>query len=229
MPEQAFIDLSRPLHPGMPVFPEDPEVAFSPAAALEPWRVTRLSLGTHSGTHIDAASHYIPGGSTIDAYPLERFVLPARVVPVAAGEDQAIEWPDLAAALPDSLEGAAVLLHTGWDRHWGSPRALRHPFLSEAAAAGLVDRGAGLVGTDALNVDATEGGTTHAHAALLGADVLIVENLTGLEALDPGRSYLCAFVPLRIEGADGSPIRAFAFAGGAGATLPRRPQGAPLQ
>ncbi|HEX5642744.1 MAG TPA: cyclase family protein, partial [Thermoleophilia bacterium] len=144
MPERAFIDLSRPLHPGMPVFPEDPEVAFAPAAALEPWRVTRLSLGTHSGTHIDAASHYIPGGSTIDAYPLERFVLPSFVVPVAAGEDQAVEWPDLAATLPDSLDGAAVLLHTGWDRHWGSPRALRHPFLSEAAAAGLVDRGAGL-------------------------------------------------------------------------------------
>ena len=213
MREQAIIDLSRPLHPGMPVFPEDPEVAFEPATALEPWRVTRLTLGTHSGTHIDAASHFIPGGSTIDAYPLERFVLPAHVVAVAAGENQAAEWPDLAAALPDSLEGAAVLLHTGWDRHWGSPRALRHPFLSEAAAAGLVDRGAGLVGTDALNVDATEGGTTHAHAALLGADVLIVENLTGLDALEPGRPYTCAFVPLRIEGADGSPIRAFAFAG----------------
>lgn len=229
MREHDLIDLSRPLHAGMPVFPEDPEVAFAPAAALEPWRVTRLSLGTHSGTHIDAASHFVPSGSTIEVYPLERFVLPARVVPVAAGEDQAIEWPVLAAALPESLEGGAVLLHTGWDRHWGSPRALRHPFLSEAAAAGLVDRGTGLVGTDALNVDATEGGTTHAHAALLGADVLIVENLTGLDALQPGRPYLCAFVPLRIEGADGSPIRAFAFAGAAGATVPRLPQGAPLQ
>jgi kynurenine formamidase len=229
MREQTIIDLSRTLRPGMPVFPEDPEVAFAPAAALEPWRVTRLTLGTHSGTHIDAASHYIPDGPTIDAYPLERFVLPAHVVPVAAGEDQAVEWPDLAAALPDSLDGDAVLLHTGWDRHWGSPRALRHPFLSAAAAAGLVARGAGLVGTDALNVDATEGGTTHAHAALLGADVLIVENLTGLDALEPGRAYLCAFVPLRIEGADGSPVRAFAFAGGADATLPLRTQGAPLQ
>ena len=212
----------------MPVFPEDPEVAFAPAAALEPWRVTRLSLGTHSGTHIDAATHYIPGGSTIDAYPLERFVLPARVVPVAAGEDEAIEWPHLAAALPDALEGAAVLLHTGWDRHWGSARALRHPFLSAAAAAGLADRGVGLVGTNALNVDATEGGTTHAHAALLGADVLIVENLTGLEAL------VRPVLPVRLRAA--APrrrrrlaVRAFAFAGDAGATLPRRPQGAPLQ
>ena len=77
----------------------------------------------------------------------------------------------------------------------------------------LVERGAGLVGTDALNVDATQGGTIHAHAALLGADVLIVENLTGLGALAPGRPYTCAFVPLRLEGADGSPVRAYAFTG----------------
>ena len=106
-----------------------------------------------------------------------------------------------------------MLLHTGWDRFWGEPAAVRHPLPLRRGRGGLVERGAGLVGTDALNVDATEGGTTHAHATLLGADVLIVENLTGLEALEPGRPYTCAFVPLRIEGADGSPIRAFAFAG----------------
>jgi kynurenine formamidase len=220
MLERQLIDLSHPLHTGMPVFPEDPEVVLEPAGALAPWQVTGLRLGTHSGTHIDAASHFVPGGTTIDRYPLERFVLPAWVVPAVAGENQAIEWSSLAAALPDLLEGAAVLLHTGWDHHWGTPRALRHPFLSAAAAEGLVERGAGLVGTDALNVDATEGGTTHAHAALLGADVLIVENLTGLDALESGRTYLCVFVPLRIEGADGSPIRAFAFAGPAQGPLP---------
>ena len=210
-----IIDLSHPLRTGMPVFPQDPEVVLDPAAGPAPWRVTRLGMGTHSGTHIDAASHYVPGGTTIDGYPLERFVLPAHVVPVDAGEGEAIERLALAAALPDELEGAAVLLHTGWDAYWGDPRALRHPFLSEAAAEDLVARGAGLVGTDALNVDATEGGSTHAHAVLLGADVLIVENLTGLAALQPGRLYTCAFVPLRLEGADGSPIRAYAIAGDA--------------
>ena len=107
-----------------------------------------------------------------------------------------------------------MLLHTGWDRHWGDAEARCAPVSSARTpppASSL--SGVGLVGTDALNVDATEGGTTHAHAALLGADVLIVENLTGLDALTPGRPYTCAFVPLRIEGADGSPIRAYAFAG----------------
>jgi kynurenine formamidase len=207
----TMIDLSHAVRTDMPVFPGDPAVSLRPADALAPWRVTELTLGTHSGTHIDAAAHYVPGGTSIDLYPLERFVLPAYVVRVDAGGGSAIEWPSLAGLLPDDLTGSAVLLHTGWDRHWGDARAVYHPFLGEAAAAGLVERGVGLVGTDALNIDATEPATTHAHATLLGADVLVVENLTGLAALAPGRPYTCAFVPLKLAAADGSPIRAYAL------------------
>jgi arylformamidase len=215
MPEPAFIDLTQPVRTGMPVFPEDPEVVFEPAAALPPWRVTKLALGTHSGTHIDAASHYVPGGSTIDAYPLERFLLPGYVVPVEAAAGEAVPWAVLGAALPEDLTGHAVLLYTGWDRFWGEEAALDHPYLAEDAARALVGRGVTLVGTDAFNVDSSTAGTTHAHEILLGADVLIVENLTRLEVLEPGRPFTCAFVPLRLEGADGSPIRAFAFPGDA--------------
>jgi kynurenine formamidase len=213
MPEPALIDLTQPLRTGMPVFPEDPEVVFAPAAAMPPWRVTRLALGSHSGTHVDAAAHYVPGGTTIDAYPLERFLLPAHVVAAGAGAGEAVPWSRLAEALPADLSGRAVLLHTGWDMYWGQDAAFDHPYLAEDAARGLVERGVALVGTDAFNVDSSTTGTTHAHAILLGADVLLVENLTRLEALEPGRRYSCAFVPLRLQGADGSPIRAFAFAG----------------
>jgi arylformamidase len=215
MPDAAIIDLTQVVRPGMPVFPEDPEVAFEPAAAMPPWRVTKLALGTHSGTHIDAAAHYVPGGATIDEYPLERFVLPAHVVSAGAGAGEAVPWAAFAAALPDDLTGQAVLLHTGWDRHWGREAAFDHPYLAEDAARGLVERGAALVGTDAFNVDSTSQGTTHAHEILLGAGVLLVENLTRLEVLEPGRHYTCAFAPLKLEGADGSPIRAFAIPGDA--------------
>ena len=214
MPEPAVIDLSQPVRTGMPVYPEDPEVVFEPAAAMPPWRVTKLALGTHSGTHIDAAAHYMPGGCTIDEYPLERFVLPAHVVPADAGAGEAVHWSALAAALPADLTRQAVLLHTGWDRYWGEEAALDHPYLAEDAARGLVERGVALVGTDAFNVDSSVAGTTHAHQILLGADVLIVENLTRLDLLEPGRPCTCAFVPLRLEGADGSPIRAYALPGG---------------
>ena len=205
-----LLDLSRRLETGMPVFPGDPPVELAPAGAVPPWQVTRLRLGTHSGTHIDAASHYVPGGCTIDEYPLERFVLDAYVVHLHVGAEAAISWDMICAQIPADLTGLGVLLHTGWDRFWGTEEAERHPSLSEGAARRLAGGGATLVGTDALNIDGTGRPTTFAHAALLGADVLVVENLVGLGALDAGRPYHCAFVPLNVAAGDGSPIRAYA-------------------
>jgi arylformamidase len=209
-PVSRLLDLSRRLETGMPVFPGDPPVELAPAGAAPPWQVTRLLLGTHSGTHIDAASHYVPEGRTIDEYPLERFVLDCQVVHLDAGAEAAISWDDIATQLPGDLSGTGVLLHTGWERFWGTAEAERHPSLSEDAASRLAASGVTLVGTDALNVDATARPTVFAHAALLGADVLVVENLTGLDALEAGRPYRCAFVPLNVAGGDGSPIRAYA-------------------
>jgi arylformamidase len=209
-PVSRLLDLSRRLETGMPVFPGDPPVVLAPAGAEPPWQVMRLRLGTHSGTHIDAASHYLPGGRTIDEYPLERFVLDAYVVHLDVGAEAAISWEDVAAQLPGDLTGVGILLHTGWDRYWGAEQAEEHPYLSESAANRLAASGATLVGTDALNVDGTARPTTFAHAALLGADVLVVENLIGLGALGSGRPYGCAFVPLNVASGDGSPIRAYA-------------------
>jgi len=209
----VLIDLSHTIADGMPAYPGDRPAEVRRVEVEEPCQMLRLALGTHTGTHIDAARHFVPGGRGIDEYPLERFVLDARVVHLDAETDEVIEWAALAARLPAAgLAGAAVLLHTGWDRHWGTPEAERHPYLSADAARGLAATGVGLVGTDTLSLDSTVLASTHAHEALLGADVLIVENLTRLERLEGSGRYRCAFVPLRIEGGDGSPIRAFAFA-----------------
>jgi arylformamidase len=207
----VLIDLTHRIEDGMPVFPGDPVVAVASAASEPPWKLTTLRLGSHSGTHVDAASHLIDGGRTIDAYPLERFVLDAVVVHLDAAPLARLEWDDLADQLPSELRGVGVLLHTGWEREWDGEAMGQHPYLTAAAARSLVDAGVTLVGTDALNVDCTDEPTTDAHAALLGADVLIVENLTNLAALEAGRRHRCAFIPLRLGGADGSPVRAFAW------------------
>jgi arylformamidase len=210
MTRPTVVDLTQPVRPGMGVFPGDPEVDFA-AAGEAPWAVTRLLLGSHSGTHIDAPAHIVPGGRTIDQYPPERFILRAWPVSVVGTPSREIAWEQIAAQLPQRLDGGAVLLHTGWDRHLGEPEAVLHPYLGLEAARGLVSRGAGLVGTDALNVDDSSLGGTQIHETLLSVDVLIVENLCGLEALRPEEVYLCSLVPLRLEGADGSPIRAYAY------------------
>jgi kynurenine formamidase len=202
----TYYDLSHPIENGMTFYPGDPEPRITPAAMTPPWRVTELRLGTHTGTHIDAPSHFLPGGKTIDAYPPERFLLSGVVISVARNDDEAI-GPEVFGG----LEGGAVLVRTGWDRFWKTDRCLRHPFLSPEAARFLVEAGVGLVGVDALNVDSTARGTSHAHEILLGNEVLIVENLTRLDQLQAGVEYQFSFLPLRLAGLDGSPVRAVAW------------------
>ncbi|MCX2727408.1 cyclase family protein [Thermomicrobium sp. 4228-Ro] len=202
-------DLSHTIVTGLPIFPGDPEVRLELANATPPWRVTRMTLGSHSGTHIDAPSHFFADGRSITDYPAARFILPAILVQLPdLADDAAIPFPLLRECVPGSPTGQAVLLATGWDRYWGTDRYFRHPYLSEEAATWLAEARAALVGIDALNVDSTVQGTDHAHAHLLGADVLIVENLRGLRTVPPGRDYLFVCLPLPLEGADGAPVRA---------------------
>ncbi|HEY7414768.1 MAG TPA: cyclase family protein [Ktedonobacteraceae bacterium] len=208
----VYIDLSHQLENGMTYFPGDPEPHIQPANMPPPWRVTQLNIGTHLGTHIDAASHFIPHGKTISEYPPERFLLPGIVIPALGhNDDELIEphvFADFLTALPT---GGALLIHTGWDQYWKTGRYLHHPYLSREAAQLLVRNGVGIVGIDALNVDSTAQETDHAHANLLGSDILIVENLTRLDQLAPGVIYQFSFLPLALSGLDGSPIRAIAW------------------
>lgn len=210
---EEFIDLSQPLESGMTIFPGDPEIHLQMAqGAVEPWRVTALQLGTHSGTHIDASSHYFPQGKTIDDYPINRFIVPGIVIDLPSlSEDQAILPEACLHRLKNLPKGGAVLLRTEWSKYWNTERYLRHPHLSIETARLLADSLASLVGIDALNVDSTIQGTDPVHRLLLGQEILIVENLAHLSQLIPGKVYRFSFLPLRWKGLDGSPIRAVAW------------------
>ena len=109
------------------------------------------------------------------------------------------------------VQGAAVLLRTGWDRHWGTDRYGDpvHPHLTEAGARTLVDRGAALVGIDSVNIDDTTTGQRPAHTVLLAAGILVVEHLTGLDGL-PATGATFTAVPPAIRGLATFPVRAFA-------------------
>ena len=206
-------DLSQPIETGMTIFPGDPVPSIQPAAGVvAPWRVTELHLGSHTGTHIDSASHYIPKGKTIDQYPLARFMLPGMVVPVPGlADDHPISDELIANQLKGFPEGGAVLIRTDWDQFWKTERYLRHPYLSAEASLRLVQAGASLVGIDALNVDSTVQSADQVHRCLLEKDVLIVENLARLSGLQPGRLYNFSFLPVYLPGLDGSPVRAVAW------------------
>ncbi len=173
---------------------------------------TRLSIVSHTGTHVDAARHFFPEGRTIDQYELGRFVLPA--VAIDARREGVVELgaDELAAAAPEIRRGDAVLIYFGYAERFGNSDYGRHPHLSLDAAQYLVDCGATLVGVDTLTPDLAAssrpagGYDLPVHNLLLGSDVLIIENLgPNLRGL-LGQRFLLVAAPLRIAGGDAAPV-----------------------
>ena len=209
-----YRDLSQPIRTGMPTFPGDPPVELAAAATIEAdgYRVPSLHCGSHTGTHIDAPSHTEADGETIDERSIDEFVFRARVVDATPISPRA---PITERVVPDEPKADILLIHTGWDEHWGEPIYLDHPYLTPATAERLADVDCG-VGIDAINPDPTptenaesdESEGFPAHGSLLGAGLPIVENLTALGEL-PERVTLYAF-PLPLADGDGSPVRAVA-------------------
>ena len=207
-----MFDLTQPLTGDVPRFPGDPAVDVAPLPGLAPWQVSRIAMGTHSGTHMDAPCHRFPGGKGIGAYGPERLVGTGVVVDASGlRDDEAIPVAMLADVASSMAPRSFVVIRTGWDQFWGEDRYFRHPYLSPELAEALVGLDAGLVAIDALSVDSTVAAGSRAHEILLGADVLIAENLRGLSALVPGRPYRFAFLPLSLGPADGSPARVVAW------------------
>ena len=207
-----YFDLSHSIQNGMTFFPGDPEPRLVPANIAPPWRVTQLCMSTHTGTHIDAAAHFMPHGKTIDQYPLTRFCVSGITVSVPGyHDDEPINGDAFADCLSLLPHGGAVLIRTGWDHYWNNEHYMHHPYLSREAAQILLNSGVGIVGIDSLNVDSTPQQTDYSHATLLGNDVLIIENLTRLDQLMPGKIYHFSFLPLALAGLDGSPVRAIAW------------------
>lgn len=202
-------DLTHPLTDGMPTYPGDPPVRVATVADLstEGYRVTELRCGSHAGTHVDAPAHTEPDGATLAELPIERFAMDAVVVDCRdLGPRQPVP-PD---RVP-SVEADCVVVHTGWDAHWGTDRYVDHPFLAPATARRCAARGLD-VAMDAGGPDpspseragAGEPAGHPGHHALLGAGRLLIENLTGLAAV-PDRFELRAF-PVALGG-DGAPAR----------------------
>jgi arylformamidase len=201
-----IIDISLPITPQMPIWPGDPRPELAPVTTLERHgvQVSRLVLGTHSGTHVDAPRHFIPGGRTIDQLDLSALVGPCRVLEVARTEGH-ISAADLQHF--ELRPGDCVLLKT---RNSSRPPAPTFTpgfvALESSAAAYLCERGVRVVGIDGPSIDTWDASAFPCHKRLLGAEVLILENLV-LRHVAPGGYGLIA-VPINVIGADGCPVRA---------------------
>lgn len=196
-------DVTRPLRAGMPVWPGDPPCRVEWAARLpaDGANVAELSLGAHTGTHVDGPYHVLEDGARIGEVPLGAFIGLARVADASQETEIGVEWME--ANLPAGCE--RLLLRTG---AWRDPDAFpaAWPALTEDAARLLVARGVRLLGTDAPSPDAADAHGLPVHRVLLGAGVAMVENLL-LDEVEPGEYELVA-LPLRLAEADASPVRA---------------------
>jgi arylformamidase len=193
-----IIDISVPIRPGMPTYPGDPTVTLERVKALadgDGVNLSRVDLGAHTGTHVDAPLHFIDGAEATETLPLDALVGPARVLDLTAAKR-------LDAAAFDGVELAErVLLKTSnselWARGTFAEDALQ---LDGGAAQVLVGGGVRLVGIDYLSI-----GDHDAHRVLLGAGVVPVEGLD-LRGVEPGDyDLICA--PLKLVGSDGAPAR----------------------
>jgi arylformamidase len=198
-----IIDISVPIRPGMIVYEGDPEVHLERAASIADGataNISRLDLGVHTGTHVDAPVHFIEGAGGTDALPLNVLVGDAYVVDATEVEGALDQAALERLALPERAE--RLILKTRNSKLWDLDE-FSHDFmrLTGDAARFLLTRGVRLVGIDYLSV-----GDEEAHVELLRAGVVPLEGLD-LRHVEPG-PYRLVCLPLRLVGADGAPARA---------------------
>ena len=213
-----LVDLSHVVEHGMDTYPGLPGPVISDhlsraesrsryAPGTE-FQIGRIDMVANTGTYLDTPAHRYADGMDLAGVPIEAVAgLDGCVVRMPAGAGPVL-GPELFAGL--SLAGRAVLVHTGWDRHWRTEAyGAGHPHLGVAAVEALVAARPALVGIDSVNIDGTADGTRPAHSALLGAGILIVEHMTGLSAL-PDDGFRFYAVPVKVAGMGTFPVRAFA-------------------
>jgi kynurenine formamidase len=217
-----LVDLTHPVEDGMVTYPGLPgpeigdhlsyEDSHTRYAAGTEFQIGRISMVSNTGTYLDAPAHRHRHGDDLAALPLDRVAALPGVVVDATGR-VAVDRSALEqyAVEPFAVAGHAVLVRTGWDRHWrtdgyGGPGA---PYLTRDAAEWLVDQGATLVGIDSVNIDSTDDGERPVHTLLLAAGIPVLEHLTHLDRLPP-RGFRLHAAPVPVRGMGTFPVRAYA-------------------
>ncbi|KAI0667107.1 putative cyclase [Trametes maxima] len=222
---RVVVDLTHALAPGqVPACPGHPcynaSLNFSLANG-DFANVHTLTLGTHTGTHLDAPYHFFNNGTTVDRLdPALLAAAPAVIVDLRAkGAHDLIDWSDLTDAAEEVRRRAAkvFLLCTGWSERWNTAEYSRHPYVDADAARRLLDLGVRVLGLDTLSPDKVtpEEECADVHRVVLGNGGVIVENLTNLDmVLERGwKNLTVSLLPLSLAGCDGSPVRAVAWDG----------------
>lgn len=202
-----IIDLTHTLSDGMAQYPGDaapPRVVRRMTFAEGGHFVSALDFTCHLGTHLDTPLHFLDGQPGLEAMPLEKFRGRGCVIDAPAGEIP----PEVVAGV-DLGPVDYLILRTGWERHWGTPRYYRDwPWLSPALARTLAGAGLKGVGLDSPSIDPLDARICHDLFAAAG--MINVENLANLAAL-PAGLFDFLVLPLKLAGTEASPVRAVAL------------------
>jgi arylformamidase len=211
IPNSHLVDLTLPLRTGMRGFDWEPRFTRE----RDGWNARTLHIYSHAGTHMDAPMHFGAGPETIDQIPLERCMGAARIAHLPRTQPRALHTVSDLGDIAVSFEpGQILLLATNWNRHRDDPSIYRDglPRVGEDLARWCVARGVKLLGVEPPSVADVNNleEITRVHLILLEAGIVIVEGLINLDQLKDGDTWFVA-APLKIEGGDGCPCRAFAW------------------
>lgn len=215
---KKIIDLTFEIYEGMPTFPSSwhPTIEVSVLGRLfiEGRETRKVTLGTHTGTHIDAPLHFLPKGKTIDRLPLDILIGEAVLLDFSdKGEKCCIQLQELKEKLQNVDDITRVVIKTNWSDKWRQKCYYSdYPFLSEEACQWLIENGIKLLAMDTPSpdnpeYDAKSENDSPNHQRLLSHEVIIVEYLTNLKEINQEKFYFIA-LPLKLFGCDGSPARA---------------------
>ncbi len=201
-----LVDLTHIITEGMPVYPgtEAPILAPANTIPVDGFQEKKITMYSHTGTHMDAPAHLVPGAATLDQLPLDTFYGRACVL------DFPTKNEPLLIHEKSIVGNDFLLLRCGWDKKWGTGEYFTgYPALDVETATWLTSLGLKGIGVDVISVDPVDSSDLPNHRILLAAGIVIIENLTNLSLL-PGNPFRFSCFPLRIHDADGSPVRAVA-------------------
>ena len=208
-----ILDLSHNISPDMPVYPgtEPPVISNEYGIEDDGFYERKITLYSHTGTHMDAPAHIIQGSETLDEFTTESFFGKAFVLELTQLKKQLIDVADLKSH-QDTLKNLEfLLLHTGWSRFWGTKKYFKdYPVLSGEAAQWLKTFHLKGIGLDTISADRADSKDFPIHKVFLKNHTLIIENLTNLDTI-PSKTFLFSCFPLKFANADGSPVRAVAI------------------
>lgn len=206
-------DLTHFIHSDMPVFPGTEQPIFEKVNTMEKhgFREAKITMFSHTGTHIDAPAHMLSNGPCLDNLDIEHFIGNATILDFTNEKMKSIDVDSLKPYEEKIKNVEFIIIKTGWSEYWGDKKYYEDfPSLSEESAKWLSEFKLKGIGIDAISIDDINSTTFPVHKTLMPKSIIIIENLTNLDSISE-EYFILSIMPLKNKNADGSPVRAISI------------------